>query len=344
MTQTFLKYICALSVGLSSNFAFGGAATVTPSAATQKGPGTGTKTTSGASNGIETTGGGQPSVNNSADQTKDSNSDGKAMSFLTGGMFIAMGAADIQAGTACSPSPCSALIAKGVMEVMLGLLSMKQGKSHGNSANMAGLTGFDTDGLGDLNTGGGTYDPSDLGETAKDPHTAAAANNIKKLENMGIIDAKKGTAKIGDKTYKLSDFSSKESMAAAGIPSGAIDGLMSLAGAIEKKAAEKMEKLKIGSKTAANGFEEGGGGGISGSGPSDSTDDSTGGGAYASADGAGRGALDRDPSSLAGMQKNYNGEPIGVAADSIFLMMTRRYKVKESQESFFTDAELALQK
>ncbi|KYG68842.1 hypothetical protein AZI87_06330 [Bdellovibrio bacteriovorus] len=343
MTKTFLKYICALSVGLSSNVAFGGAATVTPSAATQKGPGTGTKTGSGASNGIETTGGGQPSVNDSADKTKDSNSDGKAMSFLTGGMFIAMGTADISAGYSSSPVGWG-LVAKGVMEVMLGLLSMKQGGAHGKSSNMAGLTGFDTDGLGDLNTGGGTYDPSDLGETAKDPHTAAVANNIKKLESMGVLDAKKGTATVNGKTYKLSDFASKESMAAAGIPPGAIDGLMSLAGAIEKKAAEKMEKLKLGSKTAANGFEEGGGGGISGSGPSDSTDDSTAGGAYASNDGAGRGALDRDPSSLAGMQKNYNGEPIGVAADSIFLMMTRRYKVKESQESFFTDAELALQK
>ncbi|KHD88058.1 MAG: hypothetical protein OM95_11075 [Bdellovibrio sp. ArHS] len=342
MTNTFIKYICALSLACPS-VVLAEATTVTAPDATHKAPGTG----SGASKGIETTGGGQPSVNDSADKTNDSNSDGKTMSFLTGGMFIAMGTNDISTGTApCgTPAGCNVpLIAKGVFEVMLGMLSMKQGGAHGKTAGMANITGLDTDGLGSLNTDNTTYDPNDLGAAAKDPYAAAAAKNLKKLENMGVINAKAGTAKVGDKTYKLSDFASKESMAAAGIPSGAVDGLMSLAGAIEKKAAEKMEKLKLGAKTAANGFDEGGGSGVSGSGPSGYSDDSTdGSGAYAGA-GGGRGALDRDPSSLAGMQKNYNGEPIGVAADSIFLMMTRRYKVKESQESFFTDAELALQK
>jgi hypothetical protein len=46
----------------------------------------------------------------------------------------------------------------------------------------------------------------------------------------------------------------------------------------------------------------------------------------------------------AGMSKNYNGEPIGVAADSIFLMMNRRYKVKESQDSFFGIGDFNLKK
>ena len=44
------------------------------------------------------------------------------------------------------------------------------------------------------------------------------------------------------------------------------------------------------------------------------------------------------------MQKNYNGEAIGVAGDSIFGMMTRRYKVKESQRSFYDESELMVHK
>lgn len=55
-------------------------------------------------------------------------------------------------------------------------------------------------------------------------------------------------------------------------------------------------------------------------------------------------SLARDPANLAGMQKNYNGEPIGVAADSIFLMMSRRYKVKDTQDSFYNEVEMPVVK
>ena len=96
--------------------------------------------------------------------------------------------------------------------------------------------------------------------------------------------------------------------------------------------------MKIGAATEATGFDDGGG---SGAGSTASSSDS--GAGYAPVAAAPVGVV-RDPSSLAGMQKNYNGEPIGVAADSIFLMMNRRYKVKESQESFFNESDLLLQK
>jgi hypothetical protein len=39
---------------------------------------------------------------------------------------------------------------------------------------------------------------------------------------------------------------------------------------------------------------------------------------------------------VAGLTTSYNGERIGVAADDIFLMVNRRYKVKNDQDSFIT--------
>lgn len=325
----FLNYICASSLVLSPSW----------SVAKQN------QATATSDKGVETTAGSSgPSVKDSADKTSDSNKTGQAMSYLTGGMFISMGYQDISKGYAKNPTGWG-LVAKGVMEVMMGMLSMKQGKAHGGTSSAAFGTGFNTDGFGDLYNGSNN-DPYDLNDPNnplnRDPSVAAVKSNLAKLEQMGVLNTKTGTAKIGDKTYKMSDFKSAEAMAAAGIPQGAISGLMDLAGKIEKKAQEKYDKMKLGSMTAAGGFEEGGGGFGAGSSAGDDPSAYAGTGLGGAA-GSGLN-LNRDPSSMAGMQKNYNGEPIGVAADSIFLMMTRRYKVKESQESFYTDAELALQK
>ncbi len=48
--------------------------------------------------------------------------------------------------------------------------------------------------------------------------------------------------------------------------------------------------------------------------------------------------------SVAGMSKDYFGEPIGVANDELFEMMKRRYQLKERQNSFFDEFEAGLQK
>jgi hypothetical protein len=42
-------------------------------------------------------------------------------------------------------------------------------------------------------------------------------------------------------------------------------------------------------------------------------------------------------SKVAGLSTNYNGEPIGVASDSIFEMIKRRYETKDKENSFITD-------
>lgn len=308
-----------------------------------------TKVFSQASQGVETRGNTsytQPSVNAGANKTSDSNRSGQVMSYLMGGMFITKGTMDIMKGSSSCPGAGCGLIAIGVMEVAMGVLSMKQGKAHGGSAGQADFTGIQTDGFA-YDPGAGNLDPMDPNNPKspllQDPTLKAAMSNLKDLQKQGILDLKKGTITAGGKTYKVSDFSSPGAMSAAGLPKGAVDGAYAFADAVSKKAAEKMEKIKLGAMTTSSGYEEGGG--VGSGGGAGVTSDGAGDTSYAGSAGAnGKIGIVRDPAALAGMQKNYNGEPIGVAADSIFLMMNRRYKVKESQESFFTDAELALQK
>lgn len=292
-----------------------------------------------ATQGVETTASSNnASVKEGADKVQSSNSSAKIQQLISAGMMFAMAAA--QKPTCYSSSP-GAPAACAMMAAMIGMgvLSLAQSNEHGNVAAGAGITSLQSDG-----NGKNPYDysnptiPDDRNNPAAgDPNVRSLGSNIKNL--AGAYDPKTNKITTPDgKSYKASDFASKSAMAAAGIPNGAALGAIAAYGEIQKKAAAKVEKLKIGAATEATGFDEGGG---SGAGSMASSSD----------EGAGMGiaatpkyGVDRDPSSLAGMQKNYNGEPIGVAADSIFLMMNRRYKVKESQESFYNDAELALQK
>lgn len=50
--------------------------------------------------------------------------------------------------------------------------------------------------------------------------------------------------------------------------------------------------------------------------------------------GAGSGATGRRPASVAGMSKDFNGTKIGVAQDSLFEMLHRRYQVHNNNNSF----------
>lgn len=330
MKSVLIKYICASSLVLSPAWSYAVETNVGASAKQNQPTATPDK-------GVETTAGSSgPSVKDSADKSGSANKGAQATQFLTGAMMFAMAATQYS-----SQNYSMAAILTG-----FGILSMMQGKEHGSAAGSSGLTSSQSDGYGNA------YDYGDIdlndpnNPLANDPSIKSVGNNKKTIIDGGMLDPKTGTIKTPDgKTYKASDFASAASMEAAGLPKGAILGAMDAYAQVHKKAAEKAEKLKLGAMTAASGYEEGGGGG-GGFGVGTSTDDSSGyaGSGLGSGSGGSGLSLTRDPSSMAGMQKNYNGEPIGVAADSIFLMMTRRYKVKESQESFYTDAELALQK
>lgn len=274
-----------------------------------------------------------PSVNQGANESNSGNSFAQALNTIVGGGEVALGGNMIKTGQPrCSEGDCTQVL-MGIMTVGMGVQNLMQAQEHGSAASSAGLTGFQSNGLGGTTTATDPTNPYSA-ITNSDPNVKAVASTLKQLAASGVYNPKTGTYTVGDKTYKQSDFSSAGSMASAGFSKGMIDGALAMNADAEKKAIAKLDKLK----SSENGFVEGGGGG--GAGPVTSTDEV---GAHQSI-GKTKKNFDREPTNLAGMSKNYNGEPIGVAADSIFLMMSRRYQVKDSQESFFTPSETAAKK
>ena len=304
MKTKTIKYVCALCLLVGPNAVWA----------------TGTETTAGTI-----------SVKDSSDKTSSSNSAGQMMSYLTGAKLFGEAAQHFSKCPKPSPGDC----AMGALKALMGALSMAQGGAHGGTAAGANYSSGLTDGSGGVTP---AYNDPYAEQTAAAYQQAKDA--LAKLEK-GVagskIDVKKGTLTTYDgKTYDLTKGGTPEGMAAAGFTPGAISGAMEYGAKISKEMQDKVDKLKLGAMTAAGGFDEGGGGGRGYASSSDSSNGSGGGGSGIK--------LERDPANLAGMQKNYNGEPIGVAADSIFLMMNRRYKVKESQDSFYSDADIALKK
>ncbi|MBO9665416.1 MAG: hypothetical protein J7501_01210 [Bdellovibrio sp.] len=279
-----------------------------------------------------------PSVNQASNNAAKENKTGQVLSYMASAAEFTIAAANV--------SPCSdghaGACAKVALYTIMGIQSMMQGNEHGNKAADAGYTAGLTDAYST-----GNYDPtagtsSSSLSSMGDSYLKKAEAGLSSLKSQGLVNssATKVTTPDG-KSYNISDMTSPAAMEAAGIPKGAVDAAMAAYAQIEKKG---LEKIKIGSQTASNGYEEGGGGAGGGSGSESGSGGAD--GAYAAGGyGSGKSLLNRDPSSLAaGMSKNYNGEPIGVAADSIFLMMNRRYKVKESQDSFFGIGDFNLKK
>ena len=292
--------------------------------------------------GVETRDSG-PSIKDGADKAASQNRKAEAQQYLAGAMMFTMAA---QKYSECPPKNYYACVL-GAIYTGMGVMSMAQGKEHGSVASAAGLTSWNSDGFGSdpygLGGGGSLLDGDNA--LTKDPQIVGMKQNIETLKKNGFYDPKtqKITLPNGD-SYDVKSFASEKAMLDAGLPGDIVSGAIGMYDAASKKALAKVEKMKIGALTASSGFEEGGGGGGSGA-----WDISGGPEEYAySGGGAGSGlgsSGERDPAAaVAGMQKNYNGDPIGVAADSIFLMMNRRYKVKDSQESFFTESELALRR
>jgi len=269
-------------------------------------------------------------ITDSADKTKDSNKKGQMLNQLMGIANLGMAAACFSqcsgAGGGCCPA--------APILLLMGLQNMAQSGAQGKTAGQAGGT------VGQTDIGSTGYDPTveALPEAKKGTDFVASVTNVKPKDKGFSYDPATNTVtSASGKTLSGKDVSSSAAMAAAGVGKGVIDTVSQLN---EKALAAAMKKVesKYG-KIAVNGEEMGAGGGGDGSSRGASTADA----GMAMPGGAGLG-VDRDPAQVAGMQKNYNGEPIGVSGDSIFKMMTRRYKTKESQNNFLEDAELLMQK
>lgn len=304
-TKLFVIYAVSCCMGLSPAPVFAG-------------PSQGVETSGSSANGA--------SVKSGADQASKENKKAENKQNMMGALMMAMAAAKF---AECPPINYAACV-MGAIFAGLGAQSLKQAKEHGRTAQAAGQTSALSDGYGDINSPpGGSMDVTDpRNPLNRDPHVASLGRNIQAITNGGYYNPATGKITLPNgQTFKVSDFSSVDSMIAAGIPKGAALGAVEAYNQALKKVDAKYEKLKLGSATDSGGFSQGGGS-LAASGSSEEESTSVSGNVT-------KVSIEREPTNLAGLQKNFNGEPIGVAEDSIFLMMSRRYKMKESQDSFF---------
>lgn len=275
---------------------------------------------------IQLTAPSERSVSDSASQAGGANMMGQAQNLIMSGYMF----------NQARRAHASRNYGMAAMYTGMAILTLRQSQEHGQSANMS----FNTAGLS--NAGGNGYDPEAIRDTLNGsvPEVRAISTNIKSLQDSGLLskDLKSITTPDGKK-FDAKDFGSKNAMSQAGVPGSAIQKGLDAFAAANKKAQEIAEKLKLGALTEVAGYDEGGG---SGGSSAIAGEDYNAQGVPVG--GVGNGSNEREPANLAGMQKNYNGEPIGVAADSIFLMMSRRYKVKEGQEAFFSEKDLLVKK
>ncbi len=185
-----------------------------------------------------------------------------------------------------------------------------------------------------------TYSTLGCGSAPYNPYTAALTPGV---INQGEADAnakeisatlEKGGYAVDANSGKIKTPTGELNANDPGSLEGALgsDGLGSLMGEVrnlEKDAKAKVDQVKQGAVTAALGFDGGGGGiGVVSEGGYDV--DANGGASVAS-----RIERIRNPAQAKGLTKNFNGDPIGVASDSIFEMMSRRYQLKSTQKTFF---------
>lgn len=175
----------------------------------------------------------------------------------------------------------------------------------------------------DGSNGSGTNGDGSLANNGGDGYTEIQ-NSIDDLARQGyVLDTTKGIVTVKGKTYKLEDYASPAAMAAAGMSASEIQGFQSAVTQVAKEA-----DAKVKAADAVAGYEDGGSGGSTSA--AAAADESYGGGLAAKQ----KYSVNRDPSNVAGLSKMLNGEPIGVANDGLFSMITRRYGVEQKKGAF----------
>ena len=265
----------------------------------------------------------QNSIYDSAAQTKKQNEAAQKQAQMISSTLDSSGQALV---SSCCGGDCPSQCQLGLGLVVMGVMAGQQAASHGGTARGAGMTMDATDAYSDGRK---------VGESGSGFSTAASVIAAK-LAKSGV---KFDGAKFSANGIKLGadDMVSASAMAAAGLSK---DNIAAINAEVAK--ANKAADIKFKLTTPNFGFEEGGGGSAYGNKSGAVPGGTDGVGGLAGAGQAHMGSLDAK-AAVSGMTVNYKGDPIGVANDSIFGMMTRRYQLKERQESFF-DLKTAVQK
>lgn len=223
-------------------------------------------------------------------------------------------------------------LAFAILYGLMAVLSFMQADEHDDKKKDSGNTAGKFNGLGGADN---LY--SDKGYNDGKTLETAAEKVVADLNKKGVpakFDKKTGKLSIAGKSAGTGDVS-PAGMAAMGLSP---DQIAQVNSTVAKANAQALAKAKL---TVPDFGEEGGGGGKGKGGTTMAAVDPslTNSGTQA----RGIAALD-SKGAAAGLTKTYRGEPIGVANDSIFLMMTRRYQLKDRQNGFFMGNELVLQK
>ncbi len=279
-------------------------------------------------------GGSGDSINNQSNQSKKQNNSGAIVAYTVGGAMFVGSFYFCCIKSKTDPATVTSDMAISATLAVMGGMAMMQGANNSKTASQADGTAFKTA------SGIGFAGNADVGKYPLEDSIVKSIIDVEKAKD-GMAQAKKmgidgkSPIKINGKEYKSSDFSSRESMLAAGLPKSIVDTALAIAAKAEKAAL-----TKLGGLTAAQGFEESAGSAGTAAAAAKTVDYNPTPSNYSG------GGQSRNLASVntAGLTKNFNGEPIGVAADSIFAMMTRRYKLKEKQNSFIDEFGVNLQK
>ncbi len=273
----------------------------------------------------------EPSIYDSAAKVQKENQKGQKQAQM---ISMALNSAGMRMVAACCGGDCHSTCRTGIALIVMGGLASMQAKGEGKTANQAGMTMGATDAFGEGYNNGKTVGASGSGFSQIGDEMAKTFAD-KKIPVT--FDGKKFVGRDGKKLGPEDEMSAS-SMAGAGLSK---DQIASISAEVSKanKAAE--DKIKL--TTPNFGFSEGGGGGAYGKGGS---------GGDSGADGAnglgraGQATLSSINSKAAtsGLTKDYHGDPIGVSNDSIFSMMTKRYQLKDHQDSFIISSPAAVQK
>jgi hypothetical protein len=236
---------------------------------------------------------------------------------------------------------------KSALYYAMGTLNLAQAAAQAVTAGSSSSTAASTD------TSTGTTSSSSTNTTSSDATTAAvstdpevaagltfAANVAANQDKTLSYNASTGTVTTASGSTLSTSAVSSAGTTSSGDSSSSLKSTMNSIAATEDqiaaKAIAKVSKLKN-IAAAVNGEEASTGGGAGGP-------PAVGGGSGEVKQGI---VLAPRPSkvtpvaaSVEGLQKNFNGTPVGVAGDNIFKMVQRRYHLKDSQSTFLNESDL----
>jgi len=237
--------------------------------------------------------------------------------------IVAAGFSGYMASQTCFPAPPKPIPWECPAWIAAALVSAKVAydMSKANNQSVASYNSVTPGGGGSSTTTPGS-NPNDDSKVENSPVIVALKDDLKKLEKLGYkTDLKAGTVTAPDgKTY---DVTTAEGINGLGVTDSQFQKAMQEANAEAEKKMGGIDKLD-GDVIAE---DSGAGGGPSGS--EIVIDES----ALAAA-GADKNKINRDPSQVAGLSKNLNGDPIGVSSENLFTLINRRYDVKAKNDTF----------